>query len=98
MKLNAARSTPLPLCFAPPFGARKLPRPAAAGVAVNWVLLGPGLADGYLDLPRLTADRFAPSACGERGARMYHTGLPARTDADGALELLGQEPSFRRVR
>lgn len=64
-------------------------KPAAAGVAGELVLLGPGLADGYLDLPRLTADRFAPCAFGERGARMYRTGLPARTDADGALELLG---------
>jgi acyl-CoA synthetase (AMP-forming)/AMP-acid ligase II len=71
-------------------------KPAAAGAAGELVLLGPGLADGYLGLPRLTAGRFAPCACGESGARMYRTGRPARTDADGELELLDEE--LRRVR
>jgi non-ribosomal peptide synthetase-like protein len=54
-------------------------------------LAGPGLAEGYLRRPELTAQRFVPSPFGETPYhRLYRTGDLVRWDARGRLEFLGR--------
>ncbi|MFE8938111.1 amino acid adenylation domain-containing protein [Streptomyces sp. NPDC007872] len=62
---------------------RAVPRGAVGELYVA----GAGLALGYLDRPRLTAERFPTAASGER---LYRTGDLARLRADGELEYLGR--------
>ncbi|MEW6734730.1 MAG: amino acid adenylation domain-containing protein, partial [Acidobacteriota bacterium] len=52
---------------------------------------GEGLAQGYLNRPDLTAERFIPNifSC-ELGARLYRTGDLARYLLDGNVEFLGR--------
>jgi acyl-coenzyme A synthetase/AMP-(fatty) acid ligase len=51
---------------------------------------GAGVADGYLDDPRLTAARFVPDPYHDDGARAYRTGDLARVRPDGALDFIGR--------
>ncbi|MDJ0841273.1 MAG: non-ribosomal peptide synthase/polyketide synthase, partial [Acidobacteriota bacterium] len=52
---------------------------------------GAGLAQGYLNRPALTADRFRPDPfSGKPGSRHYATGDRARFRADGQLDFLGR--------
>ena len=54
-------------------------------------LAGDGLALGYLDRPRETAERFLPDPFGKlSGGRLYRTGDLARYRADGTLSFLGR--------
>jgi acyl-coenzyme A synthetase/AMP-(fatty) acid ligase/acyl carrier protein len=48
------------------------------------------LARGYVDDPRLTAERFLPDPHGERGSLLYRTGDLARFRDDGHLEHHGR--------
>jgi aryl carrier-like protein len=60
------------------------------GAAGEMLVGGPGVARGYLDRPRLTAERFVPDGwSGEAGARVYRSGDLAR-DAGGRLEYIGR--------
>jgi amino acid adenylation domain-containing protein len=53
---------------------------------------GPGIANGYLNRPSLTADRFVPDAfSAEEGRRIYRTGDLARLTVDGSLEFVGRD-------
>lgn len=58
-------------------------RPCADGVAGELYVEGPGLAQGYLHQPELTAERFPtlPTAAG--AVRAYRSGDVVRRDADG---------------
>ncbi|MFD9698248.1 amino acid adenylation domain-containing protein [Lentzea sp. NPDC059081] len=51
------------------------------------LIAGPGVAQGYLGSPALTAERFVP---GEDGGRWYRSGDRARRRTDGTLEYLGR--------
>jgi amino acid adenylation domain-containing protein len=52
---------------------------------------GVGVANGYLNRPDLTAERFfADPFAGSPGARMYRTGDLAKLQSEGVLEYLGR--------
>jgi acyl-coenzyme A synthetase/AMP-(fatty) acid ligase/acyl carrier protein len=60
---------------------------------------GAGVAVGYLDRPRLTAERFLRDPfAGTAGARMYRTGDRVRVTSTGELEFLGRLDDQVQVR
>ena len=59
-------------------------RPVPDGEPGELLVGGPGVADGYLDRPALTAERFIPDPFGtDPGARLYRTGDRVRKNPDG---------------
>ncbi|MCR6482001.1 amino acid adenylation domain-containing protein [Amycolatopsis sp. OK19-0408] len=69
-------------------------RPVPPGVAGQLFLGGAQLADGYLGLPELTAERFPQGP----GGRLYATGDLARWRRDGTLEYLGRADDQVKLR
>jgi acyl-coenzyme A synthetase/AMP-(fatty) acid ligase len=67
---------------------------APPGVSGELCIGGQGVADGYLNRPELTADRFRTAATG----RYYRTGDRARWRYDGTLELLGRSDRQVKIR
>jgi amino acid adenylation domain-containing protein len=64
--------------------------PVPVGVAGELCLGGIGVGYGYINQPRLTAEKFIPDSYWVPGARMYRTGDLAKYHSNGALELLGR--------
>ncbi|OHX38478.1 hypothetical protein BJL95_09280 [Methylomonas sp. LWB] len=65
-------------------------QPVPAGVSGELFVGGLGVAQGYLNRPELTAERFVPDFFQAGGGRLYKTGDLARYRADGMIEFLGR--------
>jgi amino acid adenylation domain-containing protein len=59
---------------------------------------GVGLARGYANDPKLTAERFVPDPFGTNGHRLYRTGDLAGRSASGALEYHGRIDRQLKIR
>lgn len=74
-------------------------QPAPPGVRGELYLGGTGLALGYLNRAKLTAEKFLPHPfSAAAGARIYRTGDWARYRPDGNLEVLGRLDNQVKVR
>ncbi|MFE5794732.1 amino acid adenylation domain-containing protein [Streptomyces sp. NPDC056503] len=74
-------------------------RPVPAGAVGELYIGGTGVADGYLDLPEATAERFLPDAFTDRpGARLYRTGDLVRMRRDGEIEFIGRADEQVKLR
>ncbi|MFF9767190.1 amino acid adenylation domain-containing protein [Streptomyces sp. NPDC014636] len=73
-------------------------RLVAPGTPGELYIAGAGLAQGYLDRPSLTADRFVADPYGPAGGRMYRTGDLVRWNKQGSLEYLGRADQQIKLR
>ncbi|MFE2376163.1 amino acid adenylation domain-containing protein [Streptomyces sp. NPDC059398] len=72
--------------------------PVPAGTRGELHIGGVAVAIGYLNQPRLTADRFVPDPFSDDGSRLYRTGDAALWREDGELEYLGRLDDQIKVR
>ena len=77
-------------------------KPLPIGVPGELCIAGAGVGKGYLNRPKLTAEKFVPNpfATGENhhGKTMYHTGDLACWRADGEIEYLGRIDTQVKIR
>ncbi|MBC3372511.1 amino acid adenylation domain-containing protein [Pseudomonas sp. SWRI92] len=73
--------------------------PVARGLKGEIHIAGPGLSEGYLGLPQMTAEKFIQASHPALdGQRLYHTGDFAWQDLDGQLLFLGRSDSQIKLR
>jgi len=72
-------------------------RPVRDGAEGEICIGGGGVAQGYLNRPTLTAERFCNDPFGEPGAKLYRSGDLARRRADGELVYLGRRDSQVKI-
>ncbi|WP_338426260.1 amino acid adenylation domain-containing protein [Sphingopyxis kveilinensis] len=68
------------------------------GIPGELCIGGSALANGYLERPALTAERFIPDAQSVKGERLYRTGDRARFMANGEIEFLGRTDQQVKIR
>ena len=74
-------------------------RPTPSQVTGAIYVGGRGVSRGYLNRPRLTAERFLPDPFSPQpGMRLYSTGDLARVQSDGRLEFRGREDGQIKLR
>ena len=76
----------------------KYANPVPAGVTGELYVAGICLADGYLNNPRMTDDRFVMVNLGSTSMRMYKTGDVARMRPNGVIEFLGRNDDQVKIR
>ena len=71
-----------------------------AGETGELCIIGPGVAEGYLGRPELTAEKFLPNPWAEHAGepRLYRTGDLARIDEQGQIHCLGRADDQVKVR
>ncbi|WP_040804175.1 non-ribosomal peptide synthetase, partial [Nocardia concava] len=73
-------------------------RPVPPGVVGELYLAGPALAEGYLNRPGLTAERFVAGPYGEPGQRLYRTGDLVKRLENGNFEHHGRTDFQVKIR
>lgn len=75
-------------------------RRVPCGMPGELLIGGAGVANGYLDLPELTAERFIDDLFHEHPAkhRLYRTGDIVRSLSDGNLQFLGRRDNQVKIR
>ncbi|KAF9271764.1 hypothetical protein BGZ68_003101, partial [Mortierella alpina] len=73
--------------------------PVPIGVVGELYIGGPGVANGYLNKPELTSERFLPDPFAEaQDSRMYKTGDLVRHLPDGNLVFMGRNDNQVKIR
>jgi amino acid adenylation domain-containing protein len=74
-------------------------QPLPIGIIGELYISGEGLAQGYLNHPELTIEKFIPNLFSDtKGARLYKTGDLARYRPDGNIEFLGRIDNQVKIR
>ncbi len=73
-------------------------KPVPIGEVGELLVGGPGVSDGYLHRPDLTAERFTTSAPGMAEGPGYRTGDLVRWRPDGRLEFVGRTDDQVKIR
>jgi len=73
-------------------------QPVPIGVVGELFIGGAGVTRGYVNEPRLTAERFMTSPVPELPGRLYRTGDRVRWRADGILEYCGRTDRQLKIR
>lgn len=71
-------------------------QPVPIGVQGELYTSGDGLSRGYINQPKLTADKFIPNPYGK--GRLYKTGDLARYLPDGSIEFIGRIDNQVKIR